>query len=185
MVVSHGGTARSDIFQRTLPRKRGRTQSQECTHAPGNHSATSWVHTRTCPRRTLCCSVSHDVIRSPLMDEDNSPSLPPRKILGIAGSLRQASYNRAALRAARSWRPRAAPSWSSISRAFRPSIRMKRQSSGPRSGIERRRARGRCHPARHARNTTIRFRACSRTPSTGRHARTAGREAGGGHGRLS
>lgn len=27
--------------------------------------------------------------------------------------------------------------------------------------------------------------ACSRTPSTGRRARTAGREAGGGHGRLS
>jgi chromate reductase, NAD(P)H dehydrogenase (quinone) len=39
------------------------------------------------------------------MDEDNSPSLPARKILGIAGSLRQASYNRAALRAAQELAP--------------------------------------------------------------------------------
>ena len=40
------------------------------------------------------------------MDEDNSPSLPPRKILGIAGSLRQAPYNRAALRAAQELAPK-------------------------------------------------------------------------------
>jgi chromate reductase len=40
------------------------------------------------------------------MDEDNSPSLPPRKILGIAGSLRQASYNCAALRAAQELAPK-------------------------------------------------------------------------------
>ena len=46
------------------------------------------------------------MIRSPLMDEDNSPSLLARKILGIAGSLRQASYNCAALRAAQELAPK-------------------------------------------------------------------------------
>jgi hypothetical protein len=40
----HAGIARSDVVQRTLPKKCERTQYQECTHASDNHSATSWFH---------------------------------------------------------------------------------------------------------------------------------------------
>jgi NADPH-dependent FMN reductase len=107
------------------------------------------------------------------MDEDNSPSLLARKILGIAGSLRQASYNCAALRAAQELAPKGC-AIEVFNRAGIPPFNQGEEGNPPARVLELKAA------VREADAILLvtpeynyRFRACSRTPSTGRRAHTA------------